>query len=252
MKNYIYTPRADYFKCRVPLKEAHQAFVVDGQLQQDENSALQRGENGKGYNVVFKRNMHAGQILQIISVRSHDLENTLEYKNSITVEENSEASLLLCFQTFTMNGFETKEELDIDIAQSGRLDLIIMQNEHNKSCHNTAINITMGRDALCKIHVITLHGGKIGKMPFEQLAVGQHGRGFHGVAQGVKIDFFALPDKMIEGSKSGIGQNCPAQLAEIVTPQKRLFAAEKKTTLCLSCFQAGAQFSNFHDLPPLF
>ena len=162
MKNYIYTPRADYFKCRVPLKEAHQAFVVDGQLQQDENSALQRGENGKGYNVVFKRNMHAGQILQIISVRSHDLENTLEYKNSITVEENSEPSLLLCFHTFTMNGFETKEELDIDIAQSGRLDLIIMQNEHNKSCHNTAINITMGRDALCKIHVITLHGGKIG------------------------------------------------------------------------------------------
>ena len=101
-------------------------------------------------------------------------------------------------------------------------------------------------------HFLLPHGGKIGKMPFEQLAVGQHGRGFHGVAQGVKIDFFSLPDKMIEGSKSGIGQNCPAQLAEIVTPQKRLFAAEKKTTLCLSCFQAGAQFSNFHDLPPLF
>ena len=53
MKNYIYTPRADYFKCRVPLKEAHQAFVVDGQLQQDENSALQRGENGKGVQCRF-------------------------------------------------------------------------------------------------------------------------------------------------------------------------------------------------------
>ena len=160
MENYIYTPYADYFKCRIPIKEAVQIFLADGLLQQEENSVLQRGPKGKGYNIIFKKNFHTEDILQIISVRSHNLPQPLEYRNSISLEENSEASLLLCYHTFTKNGFQTKEELEIEIQESGRLDLTIMQNEHDKSCHNTAINIKMGRNSLCIMHIITLHGGK--------------------------------------------------------------------------------------------
>lgn len=160
MENPIYTPYTDYFKCRVPIKEAVQSFLVDGYLQQEENSALQRGQGGNGYNVVFKKNRHAEEILQIISVRSHNLPQSLEYKNSIRLEENSEASLLLCFHTFTMTAFQTKEELEIEIEEGGRLDLTIMQSEHDKSFHNTAINMKMGRNSLCIMHIMTLHGGK--------------------------------------------------------------------------------------------
>ena len=161
MVNYIYTPQSDYFKCRVPLRETLQAFVVDGTLQQEGSTGLKKGKSGKGYEISFGKEAQSGKILQIISIRSHNTDGTLEYGNSISVEENSEASLLLCSHTFTMNGFQTKEKLDINISQCGRLNLVIMQNEHDRSHHNTSINIEIGRDAICKLHLVTLHGGKI-------------------------------------------------------------------------------------------
>ena len=148
MVNYIYTPQSDYFKCRVPLKQTLQAFVVDGLLQQEGSTGLKKGKDGKGYEISFGKDSLPGKILQIISIRSHNTDGELEYGNSISVEENSEASLLLCSHTFTMNGFQTKERLDINIRQCGRLNLVIMQNEHDKSHHSTSINIEMERDAV--------------------------------------------------------------------------------------------------------
>ena len=66
MVNYIYTPQSDYFKCRVPLKQTLQAFVVDGLLQQEGSTGLKKGKDGKGYEISFGKDSLPGKILQII------------------------------------------------------------------------------------------------------------------------------------------------------------------------------------------
>lgn len=150
--NYIYIPDKSLqdeveFKCRVPLENTDQVFVVDGE-------GAQKGLHlGKGE--VMPR------MLQIIQVRSRQVEGDLSYSTDYVLEEGAQAKVLLCSHTLSMQDFVTHEDVNIKLGERAVLDMVVMQNEHNKSRHSSAFKVEMAAGAVLNLNIITLHGGEI-------------------------------------------------------------------------------------------
>lgn len=188
MEKYSYTPReSKQFRCKAPLVNTSQFFVTDGLLEETPHSApaaslgelspepcgcsIEKGAAGTGYALKYAKGRTAENYLQIISVRN--AENPLNYKNSIALEEHSVANVLLCFHTVENKELKTDEYFNIEIKERALLNLVVMQNEHGKSIHNTDFNITLGKDAFLNLHIITLHGGEISN----NLSINLNGKG---------------------------------------------------------------------------
>ena len=150
--NYIYIPDKCQqgeveFKCRVPMEDTDQVFVVDGVGEQ-------RGLNlGKG-EVLPK-------MLQVIQVRSSQAAEDLSYSTDYILAEGAQAKVLLCSHTLSLQDFVTHEDVNIRMGEGAVLDMVVMQNEHNKSKHSTAFKVDMAAGAVLNLNVITLHGGEI-------------------------------------------------------------------------------------------
>lgn len=153
-KNIRYSPKAELvekaFNCAVPLNNTRQLFIIDG-----------KGENSNGFNYSLEKNVVEEKLLQVIAVREDANIPSLEYKSNINLASNSSAKLLFCSHTITLNDFKTKENIIVNLEQGANLDLVIMQNEHNRSIHSSDIEINMAADAVLKLYLITLHGGEI-------------------------------------------------------------------------------------------
>lgn len=150
--NYIYIPDKcaqgeQEFKCRVPLEDTDQVFVVDGE------GAHKGLHLGKGE--ILPR------MLQVIAVRSSMAKEDLTYSTEYVLEERAQAKLLLCSHTLSMQDFTTHENVNIKMGEGAVLDMVVMQNEHNKSKHSTAFKVDMAAGAVLNLNVITLHGGEI-------------------------------------------------------------------------------------------
>lgn len=152
--NYIYAPESpltEQFRCRVPMKGTRQLFLVNGGVQ--------------GTKTPLSISLEKGQvmedILQVISVRTEGSPLEISYKNSLYFGEGSQARILLCSHTFTLDKFVTQEVVDITLEDRAVVDIVVMQNEHNEAIHNTKFNITVGADSALKISFLTLHGGNI-------------------------------------------------------------------------------------------
>ncbi len=148
--NYIYIPdksQCEEFKCRVPLQDTDQVFVVDGK---GERTGL---DLGKGEIL--------GRMLQIIQVRSSNASEDLKYSTDYNLAEGAQAKVLLCSHTLSMHDFVTHEDVNIKLGERAVLDMVVMQNEHNQSKHSTAFKVEMAAGAVLNINVITLHGGEI-------------------------------------------------------------------------------------------
>ncbi len=161
MTNYIYTPNNNVFKCRVPLDNTLQFFVVDGDLQSNDCGSLSRRANGRGYDFCLGRGEIADKLIQIISVRSEAVKQNIEFSNSFVVEKSASAKLLLCSHTLGESNFSTHEKMNVSVKENAALDLVIMQNEHNRSRHNTSIDIELEANAVLHLYLVTLHGGEI-------------------------------------------------------------------------------------------
>lgn len=159
MTNYIYTPNRDNeFRCKVPLENTEQLFVVDGALQSNAIDEISgREEGGYAFKVSKKRTME--NMLQIISVRSSK-ENAF-YTNTFELENSAAAKLLLCSHTLNEQKLATQENYIIRLDENSNLDLVIMQNEHENSQHDSHFDIDLAANAVLKLHVVTLHGGEL-------------------------------------------------------------------------------------------
>lgn len=149
--NYIYVPKKEKFKeefrCRVPLNETNQVFVVDG--KGDFNGLhLRDGE------VMDK-------MLQVIQVRSSEAKEDLSFSTDYVFGKRAQAKLLLCAHTLSMNSFVTQEFVNIKLEEGAVVDIVVMQNEHNMAKHNTDFKIDIGAEAVLNMHIIALHGGEI-------------------------------------------------------------------------------------------
>ena len=148
--NYIYIPgdpQQEEFRCRVPLKDTEQVFVVDGK--------------GEKMGLSLGKGEVLPQMLQVIAVRSGQAAQELAYSSDYVLEERAQAKVLLCSHTLSMEDFVTRENVNVKLAQGAILDMVVMQNEHNKSKHSTSFKVELEAGAVLNLNVITLHGGEI-------------------------------------------------------------------------------------------
>jgi Fe-S cluster assembly protein SufD len=160
--NYIYIPdksQNEEFRCRVPLQDTEQVFVVDGKGEK-QGLDLGRGE------ILPK-------MLQVIAVRSSQAQEDLSYSTDYVLAERAQAKVLLCSHTLSMEDFTTHETVNVDLGEGAILDMVVMQNEHNKSRHSTSFKVQMAQGAVFNLNVITLHGGEISN----EIEVNLNGKG---------------------------------------------------------------------------
>lgn len=152
--NYIYAPESpltEQFRCRVPMKGTRQLFVVNGGVQGTRTPL----------SISLEKGQVMEEVLQVISVRTEGSPLEIAYKNYLHFGEGSQARIVLCSHTFTLDKFVTDEEVDITLEDRAVVDVVVMQNEHNEATHNTRFNITAGAGSVLKISFLTLHGGNI-------------------------------------------------------------------------------------------
>ena len=160
--NYIYIPgesQHEEFRCRVPLQDTEQVFVVDGKGEK-QGLSLGKGEI-------------LPQMLQVIAVRSGQAQEDLSYSTDYILAERAQAKVLLCSHTLSMEDFTTHETVNVELGEGAILDMVVMQNEHNKSEHSTSFKVQMAQGAVFNLNVITLHGGEISN----EIEVNLNGKG---------------------------------------------------------------------------
>ena len=160
--NYIYIPsdpQQEEFRCRVPLKDTEQVFVVDGK--------------GEKMGLSLGKGEILPQMLQVIAVRSGQAEQDLAYSSDYVLDERAQAKVLLCSHTLSMEDFVTAETVNVSLAKGAILDMVVMQNEHNKSKHSTSFKVQMEEGAVFNLNVVTLHGGEISN----EIEVNLNGKG---------------------------------------------------------------------------
>ncbi|MDD2293229.1 MAG: SufD family Fe-S cluster assembly protein [Bacteroidales bacterium] len=151
-QNYIYSPAlATGFKCKVPLKDACQLFIVNGKVQGGISPFvldLKDGEN-------------LSETLQLISVRNEQHLGDLEYSEAFHFGKNSRGKVVMCSHTFSLDDFVTRENVNIILESGARAEFVVMQNEHNKAIHNAKFSIKMADHACLTLVFLSLHGGEI-------------------------------------------------------------------------------------------
>lgn len=152
--NYIYAPESpltEQFRCRVPMKGTRQLFLVNGGVQ----------GTAAPLNISLGEGQVMEDILQVISVRTEGAPLEISYRNTLHFGKGSQARILLCSHTFTLDKFKTEEDVDITLEDDAVVDMVVMQNEHNEAVHNSRFNIKVGAGASIKVSFLTLHGGSI-------------------------------------------------------------------------------------------
>ncbi|MDD2594332.1 MAG: SufD family Fe-S cluster assembly protein [Bacteroidales bacterium] len=151
-QNYIYVPApVNEFRCRVPLKNAVQQFIVNGKVQ---------GSNHP-FNLELKDNEVMDNLLQLIGVRNSDYIDQLSCAESFKFGKYSVGNILHCSHSFSLDRFVTNENIDIFLDEGASVDYIVMQNEHNKADHNTVFNINLSQNSSLRMVFLSLHGGVI-------------------------------------------------------------------------------------------
>ena len=140
----------DDFRCRVPLENTVQRFIIDGMC-----------DGGEGLDFNLPAGVAANELTQIIAVRRDPQAKRVGYNVNINIGERGEAKLLYCAHTLAESQFETTENIKITVGEGAVLDMIIMQNEHNMASHSTMMSVDMGKDSLLRLYLISLHGGVI-------------------------------------------------------------------------------------------
>ncbi len=151
-QNYIYAPAfTSEFRCKVPLKETRQLFIVNGKVQGGQTPFSLRLEEGE----------RMDEILQIISVRHKSYKEHLSTQQDFHFGKGSVGRIIQCSHTFSPDRFRTTEKVTITLDKEASAEFYIMQNEHNNAEHNTTYEINIAAGALLKMVFLSLHGGVI-------------------------------------------------------------------------------------------
>ena len=127
--NYIYAPESpltEQFKCRVPMKGTRQLFLVNGGVQ----------GTAAPLNISLGEGQVMEDILQVISVRTEGAPLEISYRNTLHFGKGSQARILLCSHTFTLDKFKTEEDVDItledDAVVEETAEVENTENHYNK------------------------------------------------------------------------------------------------------------------------
>ena len=191
----------DIFKCDVPELDTKILLTLNGwfltedtQLQTLENGVIvgsmaeaakahpeivekYYGENAKasedglvalntayaqdGIFIYVPKNVVLDHDVQIINILMNDENLMVQHRNLIVMEANSEAKLVVCDHTLSDKEFLTNSVTEIVAHNNARLDMVKMQNEHNKATQLSSTFIKQYRDSNVSTNIISLHGGMI-------------------------------------------------------------------------------------------
>ncbi len=152
-QNFIYVPDlgGNEFRCKVPLKNTCQQFIVNGRVQGGVSP----------FTLELKENERMEEKLQIIGVRNADLTGPLSFREIFHFGANSKGTVIECSHTFSLDEFRTEETMDITLDAGASAEFFIMQNEHNKAEHFLKCNVEMAEGSSLRMVFISLHGGVI-------------------------------------------------------------------------------------------
>lgn len=150
--NLIYAPALKQeFRCRVPLRDARQLFLVNGTVQGAGAPLALRLEEGE----------QMDKMLQIIAIRSTEGPQELSFDESFRFGPRSAGRIILCAHTFSLDRFRTVERVNVTLEEDARAEFVVMQNEHNQADHETFYEITLASGAALDMVFLSLHGGVI-------------------------------------------------------------------------------------------
>ena len=99
--------------------------------------------------------------LQIISVREGTGMREVSFESRFTIAAGSSAKIIICDHTASDHPFVTKSFNNIYLEEDARLEILFMQNEHNRSDHRTVTKVEQGRNSYLSCTVATLYGGLV-------------------------------------------------------------------------------------------
>ena len=147
-------PLSTRFYCDVPGLDTEKIYVMNG-------AGVKENTGAQGVRLDFNRSQTSAKPVQIISVREGHAFPEVQVKNTVTLEADASASLILCYHTTSDFAFVTETWNEFHLAEGARLHILMMQNEHNASAHTTTVKVRQEKHSFFSCTVITLHGGAI-------------------------------------------------------------------------------------------
>ena len=164
-ENYIYVPENSVqkeFKCMVPMEGVVQQFFIDKAMGKSEGGDYGFKTIGEdSYSLDIPARKMEEKILQLIEIRADKTLPALNRTLDIHVGEGAVAKVLLCTHTMVFEEFLTEETINVTLEPGAMLDLVFMQNEHNKATHRTRTSLIQKGDSKLNMSIISLHGGLI-------------------------------------------------------------------------------------------
>lgn len=99
--------------------------------------------------------------IQIINLLMSDENLLVQYRNLIVLEEQSQASVVVCDHTLSPKQFLSNVVTEVIAKPGSILDFVKMQNEHNDSTQLSHVYIRQQKDSVVTTNTISLHGGFI-------------------------------------------------------------------------------------------
>lgn len=150
--DFIYAPSLKKeFRCKVPLPNIRQIFVVNGTVQ----------GGGAPLDIRIGDGERSGQMLQVIDVRDRGKSNELSYCEEFHFGKGAFGRIVKCSHTFSLDPFKTDEKVTLSLGEDADVEFIVMQNEHNAASHDTLYEITLSAGAKLNMVFLSLHGGVV-------------------------------------------------------------------------------------------
>ncbi|MCG8410192.1 MAG: Fe-S cluster assembly protein SufD [Bacteroidales bacterium] len=99
--------------------------------------------------------------IQIINILMDDEEGFTQHRNLFVLEENSQASIVVCDHTLSRPNFLTNSVTEVFVGERANLKYSRMQNEHNGSKQVSNLYFQQEKNSTVDTNTITLHGGLI-------------------------------------------------------------------------------------------
>ncbi|MBE0675435.1 MAG: Fe-S cluster assembly protein SufD [Bacteroidales bacterium] len=115
------------------------------------------------------RNKVADKPIQIVNLVHSDEDIFVQHRNLIIVEENAEATIIICDHTLSPMKFLTNAVTEVYVGRGARFSIIRVQNEHNNAAKLTHTFIHQERDSKATSINITLHGGLVRNSTYHYL-----------------------------------------------------------------------------------
>lgn len=90
-----------------------------------------------GIFVYVPKNTVLKKPIQVVNLLLDEIDIMTQHRSLIVVEENAQASVVICDHTLSPNRYLTNSVLEVFVNKNGILDLSRLQNEHNGSVQLT-------------------------------------------------------------------------------------------------------------------